>query len=75
MAKLFAEKLQILEKEINEIKGKVSVVAINETVAKLEKEVEELKVKINQIITEITPILTSHATAINALLGKNITNK
>ena len=63
MAKLFAERLEILE---SQFKNEES---INDKINKLEKQIEELNEKINQIINEITPIITSHANALNALLG------
>ena len=66
MAKLFAERLEILESQIKEFK---QVDSNEERINKLEKEVNELKEKINQVINEITPIITSHANALNALLG------
>ena len=34
----------------------------------------ETNAKITQIINEITPIITSHANALNALLGAKSTN-
>ena len=67
MAKLFAERLEILESKIKDLDNEESIV---ERVKKLEKQIEELDAKINQVINEITPIITSHANALNALLGK-----
>ena len=67
MAKLFADRLQILETKINDIHSNES---IDERLTNLEQKINELNAKINQIINEITPIITSHANALNALLGK-----
>ena len=70
MAKLFADRLQILETKINDIH---STETISERLDALEKSTEqklnELNAKITQIVNEITPIITSHANALNALLG------
>ena len=68
MSKLFADRLQILETKINDIH---STENINERLNTLEKKINELDAKITQIINEITPIITSHANALNALLGHN----
>ena len=67
MAKLFVERLEILETKLDELKKEEP---IDERINKLEKQIEELNSKINQIVNEITPIITSHANALNALLGK-----
>ena len=55
MAKLFSEKLNNLEKSFDKI---------NE----LDKRLTDCETKINQIIDEITPILTSHANALKDLM-------
>ena len=47
---------------------------INERLNTLEKKINELDAKITQIINEITPIITSHANALNALLGAKSTS-
>ena len=71
MAKLFADRLQILETKLNEIH---STESIDERLKQVEQKVEVLDAKITQIINEITPIITSHANALNALLGAKSTN-
>ncbi len=72
MAKLFADRLQILETKLENIHDNVS---LETRLTELENKVEAIDAKINQIINEITPIITSHANALNALLGNShITN-
>ena len=66
MAKLFADRLQILETKLNEIH---STGSIDERLKQVEQKLEALDAKIMQIVNEITPIITSHANALNALLG------
>ena len=68
MAKLFADRLQILETKLNEIH---STESIDERLKQVEQKVVELDAKITQIVNEITPIITSHANALNALLGNS----
>ena len=79
MAKLFADRLQILETKLENIHDNVSLETrltecehkLNEMTTKL----NETNAKITQIINEITPLITSHANALNALLGNShITN-
>ena len=83
MAKLFAVRLQILETKIKDIHSTQSLANdtenINERLNTLEKKINELATritqtesKITQIINEITPIITSHANALNALLGNSL---
>ena len=72
MAKLFADRLQILETKLNEIH---STESIEERLKQVEQKVVELEPKITQIVNEITPIITSHANALNALLGNNHLSK
>ena len=75
MAKLFADRLQILETKLNEIHSTESIdERLTQTESRLkqvEQKMEALDSKITQIINEITPIITSHANALNALLGHN----
>ena len=66
MAKLFADRLQILEAKLENIHDNKS---LEERLTLCEKKIESIESKINQIINEITPIITSHANALNALLG------
>ena len=66
MAKLFADRLQILEAILENIHDNKS---LEERLTLCEKKIESIETKINQIINEITPIITSHANALNALLG------
>ena len=68
MAKLFADRLQILEAKLENIHDNTS---LEERLTLCEKKIESIESKINQIINEITPIITSHANALNALLGNN----
>lgn len=72
MAKLFADRLQILETKLNEIH---STESIDERLKQVEQKMEALDAKITQIVNEITPIITSHANALNALLGNNHLSK
>ncbi len=72
MAKLFADRLQILETKLNEIH---STESIDERLKQVEQKLEALNAKITQIVNEITPIITSHANALNALLGNNHLSK
>ena len=69
MAKLFADRLQILETKLNEIH---STESIDERLKQVEQKVVELDAKITQIVNEITPIITSHANALNAVLGSTV---
>ena len=68
MAKLFADRLQILETKLENIHDNIS---LETRLTECEKKLNELDAKITQIINEITPIITSHANALNALLGHN----
>ena len=78
MAKLFADRLQILETKLENIHDNASIeerlTKIEHRVSELEEKVSELDAKITQIINEITPIITSHANALNALLGTKPTS-
>ena len=56
MSKLFSEKLNNLQKQLEQIDD-------------LQKRLSECESKINQLISEITPILTSHANALKKLLS------
>ena len=96
MAKLFADRLQILETKLENIHDNISLAStmqqsetriaqtesrisecenkLNEMTTRLaqtESKLNETNAKITQIINEITPIITSHANALNALLGHN----
>ena len=78
MAKLFADRLQILETKLENIHDNVS---LEERLTECEKKINEMTTKLNetnakitQIINEITPIITSHANALNALLGAKSTS-
>ena len=53
--KLFSEKLNNLESKLSQID-------------EIEKRLSECEAKINQLINEITPILTSHANALKELM-------
>ena len=81
MAKLFADRLQILETKLENIHDNISLETrltecekkLNELATQhtaLVNRVSDIDAKITQIINEITPIITSHANALNALLGK-----
>ena len=72
MAKLFSEKLSNLEKEV-EIMRSNSVNQYNlqgefEKIKDLDKRLTDCETKINQLIDEITPILTQHANALKELM-------
>ena len=71
MAKLFADRLQILETKLENIHDNMS---LETRLTECEKKLNELDAKITQIINEITPIITSHANALNALLGNSHIN-
>ena len=82
MAKLFADRLQILETKLNEIHSTESIderltqtesrlKQVEQKVEALATKLEQCDAKITQIINEITPIITSHANALNALLGNS----
>ena len=82
MAKLFADRLNILETKINDIQP---ITELQTRVEELGAELRELKIditelnaqmnetnaKIKQVIDEITPIITSHANALKALLNNS----
>ena len=76
MAKMFAEKLQILEEEISVLKSTISVdaqtaerKAMKDLIDALDAKIAKLEQRETQIINELTPIVTSHANAIKSLLG------
>ena len=71
MAKLFADRLQIIETKLDNIHDNAS---LETRLTECEHKMEEIDAKINQIINEITPIITSHANALNALLGNSLIN-
>ena len=103
MAKLFADRLQILETKLENIHDNISLAStmqqsetriaqtesrltdcenkLNEMTTRLAQtesklnetnaRITQTESKITQIINEITPIITSHANALNALLGHN----
>ena len=89
MAKLFADRLQILETKLENIHDNISTESrlsecehklnemttrLGQTESKLNEtnaRITQTESKITQIINEITPIITSHANALNALLGHN----
>ena len=64
MARLFNEKLNNLEKELEALKNQP--ITINND---FEKRLTDCETKINQLIDEITPILSSHATALKEILA------
>ena len=84
MAKLFADRLNILESKINAFTtaqgGTIQPVSelqnrIEELGAELREtqaELSETNAKIKQIIDEITPIITSYANALKALLNNSV---
>ena len=75
MAKLFADRLQILETKLENIHDNISTESrLSECEHKLNEmttRITQTESKITQIINEITPIITSHANALNALLGNS----
>ena len=64
MAKLFSDKLNNLQKELEALKNQP--ITINND---FEKRLTDCEAKINQLIDEITPILSSHATALKEILA------
>ena len=64
MAKLFSDKLNNLQKELEALKNQP--ITINND---FEKRLTDCETKINELIEQITPILTSHATALKELLA------
>ena len=64
MAKLFSEKLNNLQKELEELKNQPITIDND-----FEKRLSDCEAKINELIEQITPILTSHATALKELLA------
>ena len=64
MAKLFSDKLNNLQKELEALKNQP--ITINND---FEKGLSDCETKINQLIDEITPILSSHATALKEILA------
>ena len=64
MARLFNEKLNNLQKELEALKNQP--ITINND---FEKRLTDCETKINELIEQITPILTSHATALKELLA------
>ena len=70
MAKLFSEKLHNLEKDVETLQ-----LSRSSQLDDINKRLTECETKINQLITEITPILTSHANALKDLMSKLSTNR
>ena len=64
MARLFTEKLTNIEKELEQLRNQ-PITVNNE----IEKRLTDCEAKINQLIDEITPILSSHATALKEILA------
>ena len=74
MAKLFSDKLNNLQKELEALKNQFRDFAAAQnqpiTINKdFEKRLSDCETKINQLIDEITPILSSHATALKEILA------
>ena len=66
-ARLFSEKLNNLEKEFRDFAAAQNhPLTIN---SDFEKRLTDCEAKINQLIDEITPILTSHAAALKEILA------
>ena len=63
-ARLFSDKLNNLQKELEALKNQP--ITINND---FEKRLSDCETKINQLIDEITPILSSHATALKEILA------
>ena len=64
MAKLFSDKLNNLEKELEALKNQP--ITINND---FEKRLTDCETKINELIEQITPILLSHANALKEILA------
>ena len=75
MAKLFSDKLNNLQKELEALKNqpitinKELIAPVNQRLTDFEKRLSDCETKINQLIDEITPILSSHATALKEILA------
>ena len=75
MAKLFSDKLNNLQKELEELRtqpitiNKELIAPVNQRLTEIEHRLSDCETKINQLIDEITPILSSHATALKEILA------
>ena len=65
--RLFSEKLNNLEKSYDKINQLEATT--KQSFDELDKRLSDVETKINQIIEEITPILSSHADALKKLLS------
>ena len=82
-ARLFSDKLNNLQKELEELRtqfrdassyrpitiNKELIAPVNQRLTDFEKRLSDCETKINQLIDEITPILSSHATALKEILA------
>ena len=74
-ARLFSDKLNNLQKELEALKNqpitinKELIAPVNQRLTDFEKRLSDCETKINQLIDEITPILSSHATALKEILA------
>ena len=74
-ARLFSDKLNNLQKELEALKNqpitinKELIAPVNQRLTDFEKRLSDCETKINQLIDEITPILTSHAAALKEILA------
>ena len=64
MARLFSDKLNNLQKELEALKNQP--ITINND---FEKRLTDCETKINELIEQITPILLSHANALKEILA------
>ena len=62
--RLFSEKIANLEKELESLRAQPNTINTD-----FEKRLSDCETKINQLIDEITPILSSHATALKEILA------
>ena len=73
-ARLFSDKLNNLQKELEELRTQFRDFAAAQnhplTInSDIEHRLSDCETKINQLIDEITPILSSHATALKEILA------
>ena len=84
MAKLFSDKLNNLQKELDELRNQFRDFAAaqadaassyqpltinNELIAPINQRLTDCETKINELIEQITPILLSHANALKEILA------
>ena len=82
MAKLFSDKLNNLQKELEDLRtqfrdassyrpitiNKELIAPVNQRLTEIEHRLSDCETKINELIEQITPILLSHADALKQIL-------